>query len=601
MNVLGLKITGHDTGAALISQGRVIAIAEERLNRVKHSFNMFPELAIDYCLNALNVEPKEVNLIVIDQVGTRTRIRIKEMFLEKVGDRFPRASIEVINHHDAHAASAFFCSPFEEAAILVYDGSGEKFETHLGVFATETETLYRGSGNQFHQIQKTMHLREGKVFPYTFGVGKLYSLLSNVYLRFGAYNEGKMMGLAPYGDDSLLKKFREEMWFKEKDGHIVCNSRIAFPGGSKIKLLISSKSPQEILKRIIRKIKFLLKPLAKNLIKFAYSDFAEEIFVEPKIFPKIYLPKPPRPKDCELPDDYYTNVAYAGQQILEKVATLWGKKLKGITKSENLCVAGGVGLNIDANKRFLDTVGFKHVFIQPAASDTGIALGSALYGLHVILNQPRFSIMKNASLGKKYSGAEIKSAIEERKSEIVVKTFNNIAEETAKLISQGKIIGWFYGGSEYGPRALGHRSILADPRVKDMKDILNNKVKHREPWRPFAASILRESMSKYFELEEESPFMLLAAKVKEEKQKLIPSVVHVDGTSRIQSVTKEENGHYYDLIAAFNKITGVPLILNTSFNLAGEPIVETPKDALNCFLSTQMDFLVLENYLISKK
>lgn len=209
--------------------------------------------------------------------------------------------------------------------------------------------------------------------------------------------------------------------------------------------------------------------------------------------------------------------------------------------------------------------------------------------------------MKSASLGRTYSESDILKALERHKHEIVVKKSNNISLEAAKLLAEQKILGWFYGGSEYGPRSLGHRSILSDARPADMKDVLNNRVKHRENWRPFASAILQESVSDYFELDAESPFMLLAAKVKKDKLGSIPSVTHVDGTSRIQSVTKKDNGRFYDLIAAFHKATGVPLILNTSFNLGGDPIVETPADALNTFLKTEMDALVLEDYLILKK
>lgn len=601
MNVLGIKILGHEPGAALISDGRIVAISEERLNRIKHSFEIFPERSIPYCLEALGVKPEEVDLVVLEQVGARWRIPIKEMFLSHVGNRFPNARIEIINHHDAHAASAFFCSPFEEAAILVYDGAGESYRTHLGVTVIETETLYRGSGTRFFEIRKTLHLRQGKSNPYTQGIGKLYSDIT-YYLGFDKYEEGKTMGLAPYGGDSLLQALPMESWLRDENGYVLCNASPSYPPRPLAVRMRKRKDLWEAVtaaRGLLRmKIRRRIRPL---FFKWG-GAYSRDMFAEPAIFPALRLPRPPRdPKSDGLPDDYYASVAYAVQKVLEEFAYRIGTKLKEVTGSENLCVAGGVGLNIDANKNFLDRVGFKRIFVQPAASDAGIGLGCALWGWHVALDQPRFWQMRSASLGRLYTDAEITAAIEKRKNEIDVKKSPDIAAEAARLIADGNIIGWFYGGSEYGPRALGNRSILCDARNPEMKDIVNKKVKHRELWRPFAASVLRERQREWFELEPESPFMLLAVPVVEAKRKIVPSIVHVDGTCRIQSVTKDANRRYYDLIAAFSALTSVPLILNTSFNLAGEPIVETPEEALNCFLKTEMDYLVLEEYIISKK
>ena len=600
MNVLGLKITSHDTGAALIAGQEIVAIAEERLNRVKHSYDMFPRQAIAYCLQTLAVAPEQVDLVVIDQVGLRSEIDMRDIFLRETKATFSGAAIYIINHHDAHAASAFFCSPFAESAILVYDGAGEKFATHLGVAAVETETLYRGVGNRIYPFQKTLHLRDGKHFPFTFGIGKLYAFLSQFYLGFGLYNEGKMMGLAPYGDDTLLMQFPIDRWCRDIQGHIVCNARIHVPKrglSARAAPLLNFKTLlQKMYRRAAAAAKSVMRKIALALNKKYLAAYAAA-----PVFNPIMLARPARTAADVLPDRYYASVAYAGQKILEQVAVAWGKKLKAVTQSENLCVAGGVGLNIDANKNFLDRVGFKDIFIQPGSSDAGIALGCALFGYHTILDQPRFWTMRSAALGRQYAEQEIRAAMEKRKDEIIAEKSENPARDAARLISEGKIIGWFYGGSEYGPRALGHRSILCDARRPEMKDVLNNKVKHREPWRPFAASVLLEDVAVYFELDRESPFMLLAAPVRPAWQKKIPAVTHIDGTSRIQTVTHEYNGRYADLIAAFKEITGVGLILNTSFNLGGEPIVETPDDALACFLNTQMDYLVLEEYLIRKK
>jgi carbamoyltransferase len=605
MNILGLKITSHDTGAALFSDNGVVAIAEERLSRVKHSRGMFPKLSIEYCLHTLRVRAGDVDYVVIDQVSHRSVVKMEKIFRDwDIEGRFQDAKVKVINHHDAHAATAFFCSPFEEAAVFVYDGSGEQFMTHFGVCADETESYYYGEKNSMTLLDKTLHLRSSnRRFPYTFGIGKLYSLLSAVYINFGKYSEGKMMGLAAYGDDRILKQFPMHQWWKEKCGDIVCNAQIIFPktkhkANVLVRKLLHPKAVitgVNILKRkIFQKFQKFLKPLF-------VSTQGHLLHVDPKIFEPILFEKSPRPKDGPLPDKYYSSVAYAGQKILEAFAIACGKKLRRMTNTENICIAGGVGLNIDTNKHFIHEVGFKNIFVQPASSDTGIPLGCALYGWHVLARRPRKWIMESASLGRVYAVEEIKEALSKNADDIQYEESLDVCKDTAKLIADGKIIGWFHGGAEYGPRALGNRSIICDATLPEMKDILNDKVKHRESWRPFATSILAEHVSDWFDLDIPSPFMLFEGLVKADKRGRIPSVTHIDGTSRIQAVTPKSNKQYYNLIRAFYEMTGVPLILNTSFNLAGDPIVETPQDALETFLKTNMDYLILEDYIISKK
>ncbi len=565
MNVLGLKIANHDTGAALIAHGRVVAVSEERLNRVKHSFNMFPTLAIDYCLAELGLTPAELDLIVIDQTGVREEAPMKEIFARETGARFAGVRVEVINHHDAHAASAFFCSPFSESAVLVYDGSGERFLTQEGV-VVETETLYQGRDNTLTELQKVRHLRDGR--RATIGIGKVYSLLSSSYLGFGNYNEGKMMGLAPFGDLSLLKKIPEHRWWKEVDGEIVCNAQI-FPAW-----------------RI---------PLIGGVLAALWHRAR----LGSSVFAPIILPRPARAGE-QLPDKYYASVARTAQHVLEAVAVALGLKLKTLTGSDNLAIAGGIGLNIDANKNFLDKAGFKRLFVQPGSSDSGVPLGCALWGYHVLLKQPRFWEMKHAYLGRAYSTLEVEAALDAFKDKVRWRRSATIAKDAAALLADGKVGAWFQGGSEYGPRALGHRSIIADARRPDMADTLNYRVKHREAWRPFATSMLKDKLGEWFDLAHESPYMLLAAQALPGVAAQVPSVIHVDNTSRIQTVTKEDNGRYFELIDEFYKLTGVPIILNTSFNLGGEPIVESPQDALRTFTSTDMDYLVLEEYLVEK-
>lgn len=566
-NVLGVKIANHDTGAALVAGGKVVAISEERLNRVKHSYNMFPARAIDYCLDALGVSPDALDLIVIDQTGVREDAPMKELFYKNTGDRFRNCRIEVINHHDAHAASAFFCSPFDDAAVLIYDGSGERYRTEDGL-AVESESLYRGEGNKLVEIGKTRHVRAGS--KATTGVGKLYSYLSDVYLNLGHYNEGKMMGLAPYGDLSLLEKIPEEKWWRLEDNDIICNTHI-LPA---FRIPLVGRALAALYHRV-------------RLGRHHY-------------FAPVILPKPAR-RNEHLPDPYYASVARAAQHILENVARALGARAKEAAKSENLCVAGGVGLNIDANRLFLDNVGFKRLFVQPGASDAGVPLGSALWGYHMILGEPRFWEMRHAYLGRPYTEQEVAAALETYKEKVSWQKSAAIARDAAALLAEGKVGAWFTGGSEYGPRALGHRSIIVDARRPDMADILNKRVKHREPWRPFATSMLKEELPTWFDMSHESPYMLLAAKALPGVAEKIPSVIHVDGTSRIQTVTRDDNGRYWELIHEFYKATGVPVILNTSFNLGGEPIVETPEDALRTFTATDMDYLVLEDYLVLKR
>lgn len=593
MKVLGIKMTSHDTGAALIADGRIVAIAEERLNRIKYSENIFPEKSVDYCLEALGVQPKDVDLVVTDWIGDReieAGVLAERYFHEKTSHRFAGVRVVTINHHDAHAATAYFCSPFDDAAILVYDGNGDTFVSNAGVRVVETETMYRGNGRTITQITKTTHARVGKVFPYTWGIGKLYSYLSRYYINFGSHNEGKMMGLAAYGDDRVLRTFPASQWIGSNGGQLVVNSKIDFPRmGSAIR---AAGSPTSFIKTAYYGIR------AKVRARFMSSA------QDPRIFPKIALDHPARdPATVALPDEYYSSIAYAAQRLFEQFAIGLGTRLRDITRADYLCVAGGCALNIDANRNFLTEVGFKDIFVQPASSDCGIALGCALWGMHVTLDQPRFWQMKSASLGRGYSLEEIDEAIESRTDEIVTRVSPDIAAETAEMLAAGKIVGWFQGGSEYGPRALGNRSILCDARGPQMRDILNKRVKHREMWRPFATSMLAESLEDWFDLKPSSTtaFMLLAGTVKEEKRKLVPSIVHVDNTCRMQTLTREDNGIYYDLVKAFESKTGTPLIINTSFNLGGEPIVESPQDALHTFLRTDMDYLVLENRIIEKR
>lgn len=596
MNVLGLKITSHDTGAALITgNGKIVAIAEERLSRVKHSPNAFPYLSIEYCLKAHGLSENDIDLVVIDQIHWADTTPMLPIFKRETETRFSHADVRVINHHDAHAASAFFCAPYDEAAVLVYDGSGEGFRTPLGVPTIETETIYYGKGNTLVEIEKCTHTRlpKTKLFLYTFGIGRLYEMIT-YYLGFGPYQEGKTMGLAPYGKPGAFKEVPEEYWWKEWRGSYYCNAHVNFPNS------FMSSTRASLWERSLFGIKA---HIHQTLIRFTGRLTGIGPHGGGGLFKgSISFSRPMRGKDIALPDEYYTNIAYAVQDVLETVVKGWARRAKELTRAPYLCIAGGVGLNSVANKKIHDECGFDDVWIQPGCSDTGIPLGCALYGYHVIAQKPRFWTMNHAYMGRDYSDAEIETAIDAQKKRIMVKRSPNIAHETAQLLKDGYIVGWFQGGSEYGPRALGHRSIIVDPRGEDKKDILNNRVKHREGWRPFAASVLKEHVETYFDVPKEAggnPFMLLVADVKNPEE--IPAVTHVDNTCRTQTVTKEDNGVYYDLIKEFHDATGMPMVLNTSFNVAGEPIIESPEDALRCFLGTNIDYLVIGDFIVEKK
>jgi len=555
MNILGLHTFGHDTGASLISEGRLFAIGEERLNRIKHS-GVFPHMSIRYLLDATGLRDiNDIDLIVgVTRIGKDGKNKEVEMIRSQLGYT---GKIHTISHHTAHAASAFYPSPFEEATVMVVDGLGsnandlDATETPLFIMRMidgkiqkkmeEVQSFYRAMDGRLFSIRKDYSMP-----GYRNGIGLLY-MGTSVFLGMGDFGSGKVMGLAPYGYNTD-RKFKKD-FYELSDGTA----------------LISSE---------------------KNFVR--YNDY----------FQRRFYPDIPRRNKEKLPDEIYTQIAYEVQDAIEEALIAVANHLYKISPSKNLCYAGGVGLNSVANKKILDNTPFENIFIQPGACDSGIALGCALYGAHVLNGEdPKAYRFKNAYLGRPYSEEEILKALKNTKN-IKFSKEKDVIKRTARFLADGKILGWFEGGSEIGPRALGHRSIICDPGRPDMKDILNARVKHREGFRPFAPSVLREYASEYFDLDCESPYMLLIAGVKEDKQKSVPSITHVDGTARVQTVTREDNGRYYDLISEFFSITGTPVILNTSFNIAGEPIVETPADALRCFMSTEMDYLIIEDYIV---
>lgn len=506
-----------------------VAISEERLARVKWAY-FSPVRSLAYCMDALGVKDiSEIDCFVMDWIAAKRMINTNPAYRKLETDYIlsklnvsPEKIVIAESHHLAHAASAYYPSGFNEAAVLVVDGVGSDLDTI---------SLYHGRGNELTFLG---HSR-------LYGLGQLYTTVTKRLLGFGTGEEGKTMGLAPFGRQLPQS---------------ILNCRGTYDG-----------------------------------LEVDYSCFLDRI-PESVIRQPGLIACPDRKKVTE---DYYARIAYDVQQELERAMMHLAQYAAARSGSSNLCLAGGVALNCVANSMILEAGIFRQLFVQPAASDTGIPYGLALLGYHQSATGTHRGKSK-VYTGISYPKAEIVSLL--KQFDIPYRTVTNHA--VAKLLAAGNIVGWLTGGSEYGPRALGHRSILADPRNAKMKAVLNAKVKHREAYRPFAPSVLREHASKYFELDVESPYMLLAPKVRDEAVGQIPAVVHVDQTARVQTVSSDDCPVYHDLLKRFHRLTGIPVLLNTSFNDNDEPIVETPLDALLCFMRTKIDYLVLEGILIEK-
>lgn len=565
MYVLGISCYYHDAGAALVRDGKLIAAGEEeRFNRQKH-YSGFPERAIDYCLREAGTTIDEV-----DYIGFYEKPLVKfNRILETILAEWPRSylpwlkamplwltqrlhigkeiqkklgtemDILYCQHHLSHAASAFLVSPFREAAILTADGVGEWTTTAWGV----------GRG---HDMEMHKEIR----FPHS--VGLLFSAIT-AYLGFRVNDaEWKVMGLAPYGEPKYVDQFREVVDIRE-DGSIRLN----------MKYFAHTYSTSR-----------------------TFNRHWEQLFGRPQ-----------RPRETEL-DEFHQDIAASGQKIVEEIMVKMAAHIHRETSMDNICIAGGVGLNCVANWRILRESGFKNIFIQPAAGDSGGALGTAFYIYNTVLKNERVFEMKHALWGPAFSDEEIIAVL--RREEAVYDIVEEEAEllrRTARLIADGKVVAWFQGRMEFGPRALGARSLLADARNPKMKDIINAKVKFREAFRPFAPAVLKERAHEYFDMPPgmDAPFMLLVPSVRSEKRGVLPAVTHQDGTGRVQTLTEEVNGRYYRLIREFEKLTGVPVVINTSFNVRGEPIVCTPDDAYNTFRNTGIDALVMGNCIVTEK
>lgn len=554
MNIVGANVgtmpSGkliYDGGCCLFSEGKLrMAVAEERVSRKKYAGGY--KHSLPYILERSNVQLSDIDLIVLSTYGDfsprslRGRYELPE--LEQVDDRI----VVIPSHHLAHAYSAFIPSPFEEALILVMDNEGnllapprapEHWQDPM-----ERVSIYIGRGCDIQLLERDMD--EADV-P---SLGEVYGNFTS-FLGLGNYlNAGKTMGLAAYGRP---ERFEQVELFE------MCNGRMR----SKMRNCYGRPNAE--------------------FVRFFQEEYG--FAVSPRL--------PTQPIET-----IHEDLAYLIQDRLEKIVVERVQDLVAQTGLRNLCLAGGVALNCVLNRKLLDETPIEKIWIQPSSGDPGLCYGNALYGYHVVRGKADRTEMIHASYGGAFSDEEILIELQSTPS-IRYHQPGQLTETMANLIAQGNIVGWFQGASEFGPRALGNRSILTDPRRGEMKDVLN-KAKHRESFRPFAPSVLLEDANEYFDLTCPSPFMLLTGNVHVDKRLLVPAITHVDGTARVQTVTFEQNPLYYELIAAFKRTTGIPLILNTSFNLADEPIVETPRDALKTFLRSEIDCLALGSYAVVK-
>jgi carbamoyltransferase len=535
MNVLGLhKDPWHNTGAAMLREDadgvRFANLGEERHNREKDS-RKFPGCSVKACMQELGIDTfDDLDLIVMDYIITPDwrqdwyrRPCVANSFLADVDPQ----KIHVIDHHLAHACNVFYSSPFDSAAVLIVDGRGSE---------KQTQSLFMATQESIELIESTRVI----------GIGLLYAAVTQA-IGFGLLQEGKTMGLAPYGAHIKNRIFRFPRRFKGivTDYTSVCVED-SYEMGARHEPIVT------------------------------FDDKARAAF--------------------EVQDECEAGLVHLAEYAFER------------TGAEYLCISGGVALNSVANYKVLQSGIFKDIFVNPAASDTGIPLGCALYGYHKIRKRPKTYSEISPYLGPSYSGEQILAAIEAYRGA----TFNQLAFEgfhpanqdalgrAVEMLAANKIVACFHGRSEMGPRALGNRSILMSPVVAENKDVLNSQVKHREAFRPFAPSILEEFTQDYFQIDRPSPYMLFVPTVAESKKSVIPAVTHVDGTGRLQTVRKDINPHFYSIIERFHEKIGVPVLLNTSLNVANEPMAESPEDAIHCFLTTGIDALLMDEFLLIK-
>ena len=568
--ILGINAYDHDVSVCLLRDGAIAwAISKERITREKHAMG-FHKPAVDYVLEAEGITFDDVDLVVRNCYILPVEEMEKKVLTQDTGVYLPEADRPLaakdpiflnrsgkavtISHHVAHAYSAFAACPFDEGAVMIVDGVGcyradatdlDPESQNVDPLARESESYYTFKDTELKTIKKIwMPPVRGFLSDEFYnmpGLGAVYSRASTYV--FGDWNKcGELMGLAPYGRPNAIPSFME-----------IKNNVLTVP------------------------------------------DFSTE-------FDKPFIEDGTQKWETSPAMKHWEDIAWRMQDDCEKVLLARARWLREKTGARNLVMAGGVALNCVANGKLVREAGFDNVWIQPAAGDDGIAIGCALYGHLAIQKKPRNYKITHAYFGRPYTDAEVERATATGLVRMATKQVksDNICRDTAKVLAESNVVGWFQGGSEFGPRALGHRSIIGDPRNPEMKDILNSRVKHRQPFRPFAPIVLAERSNEIFEGEQESPYMLLAKNVYPAWRDKIPSVVHVDGTARVQSVTKQSSPRLYGLLKAFEALTGVPVLINTSFNVKGQPIVETPRQAMDCFLTTGIHYLAIHDLLISK-
>ncbi len=563
MNILGLNYFFHDSTACIVMDGQlVVAIEEERLTREKHTA-AFPRMAIDRCLEIAGLEARDIDYVAVSiKPGHKWLTKLlyplksiknaktfyKHEFLGAYfrqsefwawynsiwgNNTYKKPKVHFIEHHLAHVEGSFFVSPYEKAALLSLDGSGEWATSYLGV----------GEGNKTTCFQQSY-------FPMS--LGSFYEAATEFCGFRPNYDEGKTMGLASFGDPDVFYPIVDKIVNVSQSGDI-----------------------------------------SIDLSFFNYQYWGDKRCSDKfyKTFGK------PRGRHDEFLDCYH-NVAAAFQKVVEEKALQICQILREKSKSDFLVIAGGVALNSVMNGRIVNESEFDDIYVMPAAGDNGTAIGAAYCLYHRILNKPRCFEHLDPYVGASFTEKEITDTINNCK--LRASFHEDIAEVGAKLLNEGSIVGWFQGKTEIGPRSLGNRSILANPTLAHMKDKINAEVKHREAYRPFAPSAIEERSSEFFDLKVKAPFMLKVCNVLEDKKKLLPAITHVDGSARLQTVSKKTNPLYHKLISRLGELTGVPVVLNTSFNVMGEPVVETPVDAVRCFFSTGIDVLIMGNYVIEK-
>lgn len=574
MYILGINAFHGDSSACLLKDGKVLcATEEERFRRVKH-WAGFPSEAIKFCLEDEGISIEQVDHITIsrdpkanffkkvlhsirhsisistiwDRLINAKKASSVKVELAKIF-KFPESEIKAevhnIEHHRSHIASSFFASRFDKSAILSVDGFGDFTSTMTAI----------GKGNKFEVLDEVN-------YPHSLGV--FYSTVTQ-FLGFPNYgDEYKVMGLAPYGEAKYLKELEQILTLTD-DGFFKLNKKYFKHFKEGVAMIWDGGSP---------------------IIESLFTLEWEKLF------------RSAREKNDEL-EQFHIDLAASAQKFTEKVLFHMLNHLQKKTGCENICITGGVAQNSVANGKILESTNFKNIYIPSAGHDAGTSIGSALYLYNQILRNERLEEITSAYFGKKSSQEEIVKFLERERVKYEIYSDEDLYEKVSDKLVDGGVVGWFQGRAEFGPRALGHRSIIVDPRRKDAKDLLNDKIKRRESFRPFAPSILKEAVSDYFVQKDTVPFMEKVFDIKKEKYDEIPAVTHVDGTGRLQSVDNEVSPRYHKLISKFAEKSGVPILLNTSFN-ENEPIVNKPEEALSCFLRTKMDMLVMENIIIER-